>query len=192
MASMPIDTWMLTLELLATGKDLGTLFRVAQTCHTFSCHALPLLYENCEYLGLEYCPHEWTASMSVWWRSIIMSTLGQTFQPYFVFVKMLDFGDLYRLLHEVSEHTRDLQVSFFAPPLQALKIPDGEGLDCDAIIARVANLLTEKLQAAGDAKDMPRLTTLIVQEGLVPSGDLALAIGKACPRFERLYVSPLL
>ncbi|KAK0738456.1 hypothetical protein B0T18DRAFT_492431 [Schizothecium vesticola] len=175
---LPLDIWLLTLQDMATEGDLEGLFHVAQTSRTLAHFALQLLYEHLPSTGSGDGASVIIRSM--WWRSVIMSILGQTSQPYYAFVKVLSLFSLYCHLLDFNSTTQvrlsgctgpELRDAFFSYPLQAVKIQDGKGrLDAGAVVVQVANLLSKRLQATGAAHD--DATTLSVLERTnLPTGN---------------------
>ncbi|KAK1827228.1 hypothetical protein QBC39DRAFT_291514 [Podospora conica] len=182
---MPLDIWLTTLQHMAAGGDFQGLFRLAQTSRTFAYFALPLLYEYSSDKNtvetIDGGQQNLDLDQSVmWWRSAIISTLGQTYQPYYVFIKTLDLRLLYTILLRFRKTKSDrlgtrpgsirLYDAFFSPPLQGLEIPPrarSKTLHSRAIFEQAVTMFEDQLQKAGAVHD--GITALAASEGSSPS-----------------------
>ena len=208
---LPLDIWHLILKAMATEGDSKGLFQVAQTSRAFAYFALPLLYEHYSEAGTSRMTRGRIVTQSMWWRSVIMSTIGQTYQPYYAFIMTLNLSNLYRRLERMDcQHDgTQLQDSFFSHPLQALKIKHGKRLDCEVIVVRVTKMFSDRLQKVGAIINgvvtptasngfnipmvdfshwPPRLTCLVADDEVNLTAEIALAIRKTCPRFKEVEV----
>lgn len=189
---LPLDVFLVILESMAAEKDLGSLFHIAQTCRTLAKYALPLLYEHFSEAGASRMPRGHIVNQSLWWRSVIMSTLDQqTYQPHYAFIKTLNLSNFYRRLDRMNgqQDGTELQRSFFSHPLRALKIKHGDGLDCLAIASQAGKMLTDRLHniPIGDTSHgLPRLASLATDGDFPLTPEMGLAIRNTCPQFQEL------
>lgn len=192
---LPLEVFLIILESMAAEKDLGGLFHIAQTCQTLAEYALPRLYEHFSEAGASRMTRGHIVNQSLWWRSVIMSTLDQqTYQPYYAFIKTLNLSNLYRRLDRMNcqQDGTELQDSFCSHPLQALKIKHGDDLDCLAIASQAGKMVTDRLHniPIGDTSHgLPRLASLVVDGDFPLTPEMGLAIRNTCPQFQELDMS---
>lgn len=209
---LPQEIWWLVAHQLAARRDFGGLFVCARLSHGMARLFLPLLYSihdqspaiNAHILDIE--------SSVCLWRSIIASSLGETLYPYCCWIKALKLGNLYSHLEDLARDNAGLRAQFFSPPLDKLQIRRGRGraLNLDAIVVEVANMVTKCIRTAADHEDkrvgltslegfylptanlpswvssLSRLSSLVVRDGSVLTGDVARAIRANCPAFREV------
>jgi len=195
---MPPEIWLQVMQQLASQRDFASLFRCARVSRSMANFSLPLLYSVHELANVDISV--------VLWRSVIASALGKTLFPYCTWIKVLKLSNLMSLLEDISQQKAVLRGPFFSPPLQNLK-----GMNRDAIIIQVADLITQRIEDAAKDADkatqltslegphlpsaylstfvsrLSRLTSLAVRDGSVLTIDVGQAIRKNCPAFKELY-----
>jgi hypothetical protein len=210
---LPHEIWWLVAQVFANRRDFDGLFLFARLGRAMASLALPLLYsihdkspviEIRRVFGLE--------SAVCLWRSIIASSLGETFFPYCCWIKTLTLGNLESFLVLLNNEARH-QIRFFSSPLEKLQIRDNEHiLDLSAICVEVADMIIDRIWTVADQGDsrvgltglqgrptplpagklqnwvsrLPFLTSLNVKDGSVLTSDVARAIREHCPAFNEV------
>lgn len=94
------------------------------------------------------------------WRSIILSSLGQTTYPYCLWIKALRLGSLESLLEDIARDS-NLTSALFAPPLETFDINNAGAVtrrakgrrDIGAVVNMVGDKVTEFVKEAADKED---------------------------------------
>ncbi|KAH8894896.1 hypothetical protein GQ53DRAFT_642223 [Thozetella sp. PMI_491] len=227
--SLPHDIWWLVAKELANRRDFQGLFVLSRVNKAISVLAMPQLYSIHEHSPV--CIGEETPDvLPQWaclWRSIVTSSLGQSFYPYCLWVKALRLGNLSQLLEDLGREASnpvnipELRASFFSSPLDEFhvlsttkitrsKASRAAAMDIDAIVAKVADTVTEFVKASADSQDMTvalsnlegrhlptarlttwisrlsNLTSLAVHDGSVLDASVGQALRESCPLFKEL------
>ncbi|KAF2834932.1 hypothetical protein M501DRAFT_989318 [Patellaria atrata CBS 101060] len=180
MATMlPDDVLYLICEQLAFQRQFDTLFSCIGTgkrlavpalTHLYrNYHESPLIREGTENLPLaqqELLVQKW----SILWRSIILSSMGQTIFPYSRYLKLLDLRDLH-LLFEDDKFRGKISKNFFSGDLARFNIPQdtptkfrsarGPRLNVVAAINTIGEVITQ------DAPMLEQITGEVLASSLV-------------------------
>jgi hypothetical protein len=158
------------------------------------------------------------SAMSRWalqWRSIILSSLGETAYPYCLYIRTLDLTNLNDLFDDLV-FKKDFESKFFEGSMSVLKKSPGAttrrpklNMNSVAIVDMVGELISKY---AGDSAErnggtaaleelsgeiqkdslpkwirrLPRLKALTLWRGMVLNADVADAIRDHCPDFKSL------
>ncbi|KAL4897853.1 hypothetical protein BDV59DRAFT_168654 [Aspergillus ambiguus] len=126
------DTLYMILDILGDERDYNSLFQCALSSRCFTEHSLAVLYKLYNVSPVrsggaedeQFRTRRTTAfrgDIATWkwalmWRSIVLSTLGQTYLPYYNYIRYLDYDDLNELLGS-SGFSGKIKSDFFAPEL---------------------------------------------------------------------------
>ncbi|GLA00221.1 hypothetical protein AnigIFM60653_008280 [Aspergillus niger] len=140
------DVLYMILDILGDEKDYNSLFQCAISSKCFTEHSLAVLYKLCDTSpvrggGTEDEQFRSRRVATVWssrgeqdpvirkwallWRSVILSTLDQTYLPYYSYIRYLDLDDFGDLLKE-PRFTKTMKDDFFTPELLDLVSHDYE------------------------------------------------------------------
>ncbi|KAG2413669.1 hypothetical protein HFD88_002858 [Aspergillus terreus] len=126
------DTLYMILDILGDERDYNSLFQCALASKCFTEHSLAVLYKLYNISPVRSGGAEdeqirfprMTATrgdVATWkwalmWRSIVLSTLNQTYLPYYTYIRYLDYDDLIGLL-DAPGFTGKIIEDFFTPEL---------------------------------------------------------------------------
>ncbi|PWY73645.1 hypothetical protein BO70DRAFT_364545 [Aspergillus heteromorphus CBS 117.55] len=138
---LPGDIIYIILDILGDEKDYNSLFQCAISSRYFTEHALAVLYKLCDTSPVRGGGTEdehfrtrrvagplghWAGARSeqdptirkwaLLWRSIVLSTLDQTYLPYYSYVRYLDLDDFGDLLRDPGFTTKTKE-DFFTPEI---------------------------------------------------------------------------
>jgi hypothetical protein len=144
------------------------------------------------------------------WRSIILSTLDETFKPYCVYIRTLDFRNLSGLLEDYK-FSKKIRKDFFAGPMQQFKFDQVDAnrtqnffeyLDMIRIINAVGEAITTKSAHLEELhghlspgflpqwiRNSPHLQSLTLYLGNALTQEAGAAFRKCAPMFKSLTIS---
>ncbi|KAK3379752.1 hypothetical protein B0T24DRAFT_167500 [Lasiosphaeria ovina] len=207
---LPQELCWLVVQELADHEDFNSLFHCAQASRGLANLALPLLYSFHESSPASNAHILFTETLVCLWRSIISSSMGGTLYPYCRWIKTLQLTALHSFLDDLARENGTRRAQFFSPPLHKLQIRKDRGLNLDAIVITMADMVIKSIKAAADEEDkvvglttldahrlpnanlpswvadLSRLITLMVGDGEVLNASVAEAIRANCPSFNEL------
>lgn len=230
---LPEEIWALICEELGRRRDFPTLFECALSSAALSEPALrtmyrineqsPLISETDELENLRrHQPGDFAIKMAqqesqlrkwaLLWRSIIRSSLGNTYKPYCLYIRSLNLDNLRDLLQE-GRFSGRIQEEFFAGDLQDFHLrtklvytqPSKSRrktrfiIDLLPVLHAVGEAITKKTMLLEELKGpidqgflskwlrrSPRLQGLHLQQGHALGTEAQDAIRANCPLFKSL------
>ncbi|KAI1439549.1 hypothetical protein F5Y02DRAFT_405499 [Annulohypoxylon stygium] len=212
--SLPQEIILLLCQELAARRDFGTLFNCSLVSRRVASIALEQIYSIQELssisTGDDYNKLEWARL----WRSIILSSIGETAYPYCIYLRSLSIGNLDDCLREIHlrDNNQDMRIRkfFFEGPMeQFYESRDGRpaigtimNKCADSIIKCIkksadstgATAALEHLEGThiphnllpGWVAQLRGLRSLRIRDGSVLGLDAAKAISEHCPNFADL------
>ncbi|KAI1213161.1 uncharacterized protein F4807DRAFT_413091 [Annulohypoxylon truncatum] len=214
--SLPQEIILLLCQELAARRDFGTLFSCSLASRRVASIALEQIYSIQELSSISTGDDNNRLEWARLWRSIILSSIGETAYPYCVYVRSLSIGNLDDCLRDIHQETRVRNFFFEGPMEQFYVVRDGRpaiatimNKCADSIIKRIkmsadsrgATVALEHLEGThiphdilpGWIAQLRGLRSLRIRDGSVLGLDAARAISQYCPNFADLtcyyYVS---
>ncbi|TPX09423.1 uncharacterized protein E0L32_009311 [Thyridium curvatum] len=160
---LPTDIWWMVILELTARRDFNTLLATSTVSKTLAGFALPQLYSIHE-LASASTDDASIVGKRKWaqlWRSIILSSIGQTALPYCLWVKNLKLGNLRDLLNDIAPY-QALRDDFFSGHMEPFNISQTSGpptrknkprLDLQAISNKVGDTITAFVKDAADREN---------------------------------------
>ncbi|PYH87914.1 hypothetical protein BO71DRAFT_339995 [Aspergillus ellipticus CBS 707.79] len=203
--ALPGDVLYIIVDILGDEKDYNSLFQCAIASKWLTEHSLAVLYKLCDTSpvrggGTEDEQSEQDPTIRKWallWRSIILSTLDQTFLPYYSYVRYLDLDDFGDLLRDPGFTTKTKE-DFFTPELLDFVSHDYQSKgnkrlrssrvypDNDWIKVKVGTVPPETL--SGWLDGLPLLQSLTIWSGDALSQHAGDKLRNHCPDFKQLTI----
>ncbi|KAL1874377.1 hypothetical protein VTK73DRAFT_403 [Phialemonium thermophilum] len=164
---LPREIWWLVSKEFLRRRDFDSLFTSSLVCRSLASIALPLLYSihDLSPVSTGDTVVVETRKWALLWRSIIVSSLGETMHPYCLWIKSLNLGNLHSLLEDLARYRfrvgnvevdyEHLKKWFFNPPMQEFYATheNKKLMDIEKIVIRVAEKVTAFLKRAADMED---------------------------------------
>ncbi|PTU19329.1 hypothetical protein P175DRAFT_0298284 [Aspergillus ochraceoroseus IBT 24754] len=229
--TLPSDVLFMILDVLGDEKDYNSLYQCALASKCFTEHALSVLYRLYDTSPLrgggtedeQFRARRPAASLAslrreqdptirkwiVLWRSILLSTLDQTYLPYHRYIRYLDLDDLGDLLGS----NKDVKDELFTPELldyvsqeyvsegnkrrrSPRTLPDNEWIKIklgSAIVKRNSSIRGMSCNVAPTTlnewiEGSPQLQALTVWSGSTLSQHAGQKIHDHCPEFKQLRI----
>ncbi|RAL11604.1 uncharacterized protein BO97DRAFT_369990 [Aspergillus homomorphus CBS 101889] len=231
------DVICMILDILGDEIDHNSLFQCALSSRYLTAHSLSVLYKVCHasavrgggtedehFLKPRRFPATATSfkgeidpAIRKWallWRSIALSSLDQTYLPYYGYLRYLDLDDLGDLLKD-PKFTGQVRDDFYTPELLEIVSPDyqqkgnkrlryssrASDLSADSVKLKIGSAIVKKATSIrGMSLNVPTETLLEWIEGLpllqslsIWSGDTlsqhaGLKLRQNCPKFKQLTI----
>ncbi|KAJ9151851.1 RNI-like protein [Pleurostoma richardsiae] len=161
---LPQDVWWLICQELSARQDFNCLLNYALVNKTMASHALPLLYsiQETSRASMGDASVDDKAKLAHLWRTIILSSIGDTAYPYCLWLKTLKLGDLHQLINDMAQNVYgSLRPSFFSGPMQRFEILSRTSktrrgvpvLELQTIVEKVGDKITEFVRDAADQQN---------------------------------------
>ncbi|PYI10405.1 hypothetical protein BO78DRAFT_458515 [Aspergillus sclerotiicarbonarius CBS 121057] len=227
------DVLYIILDILGDEKDYNSLFQCAISSRYFTEHSLAVLYKLCDTSpvrggGTEdeqfrsrrvatTCASkgEQDPAIRKWallWRSIILSTLGQTYLPYHSYIRYLDLDDFEDLLKDPG-FTKKMKEDFFTPELLDFVSHDYQAKgnkrlrssrlvpDNDWVMVKIGTAIVQKTMSirgmscnvppeilSAWIEELPLLQSLTIWSGDALSQHAGDKLRNHCPAFKDLTI----
>ncbi|GES57424.1 hypothetical protein ATEIFO6365_0001071200 [Aspergillus terreus] len=207
------DTLYMILDILGDERDYNSLFQCALASKCFTEHSLAVLYKlynispvrsgGAEDEQLRFPRMTATrGDVATWkwalmWRSIVLSTLNQTYLPYYTYIRYLDYDDLTGLL-DAPGFTGKIIEDFFTPELveflgpqyetkgskrlRSSKMLKGNSQVPIKLCSVQPSVLSEWLE------HLPLLQTMTIWSGYALTHQAGERIHNHCPEFKQLTI----
>ncbi|PLB48017.1 hypothetical protein P170DRAFT_386160 [Aspergillus steynii IBT 23096] len=221
---LPGDVLYMILDILGDEKDYNSLYQCALSSKCFTEFALTSLYKlyntspvrsggtDDEQLRNRRPAPTLARKWALMWRSIVLSTFGQTYLPYYSYIRYLDLDDLDYLLKD-SGFTGKIKQDFFTPEvldfvskdysskgskrLRSSRIfPDNEWIMTKlggAIVERATSIRGMSCNISSSTlvewlERLPLLRTLSVWSGAALTDHAGDKLRAHCPDFKQLTI----
>ncbi|KAI1460542.1 hypothetical protein F4805DRAFT_478418 [Annulohypoxylon moriforme] len=212
--SLPQEIILLLCQELAARRDFGTLFNCSLVSKRVASIALEQIIQDLSSIdtGDDYNRLEWARL----WRSLILSSIGETAYPYCIYVRALSIGNLEDCLSDIirDQHVRNF---FFQGPMAPFHLLRNGRLATITVMIKCADSIIRYLKSSADSTgaavalehlegtyiphdvlpgwiaQLRGLKSLRIRDGSVLGLDAATAISQHCPNFMDLicyYCTP--
>ncbi|RAK99130.1 uncharacterized protein BO80DRAFT_410751 [Aspergillus ibericus CBS 121593] len=228
------DVLYIILDILGDEKDYNSLFQCAISSRCFTEHSLAVLYKLCDTSpvrggGTEDEQFRSRRVATTWgstkgeqdpairkwallWRSIVLSTLDQTYLPYYSYIRYLDLDDFADLLRDPG-FTGEVKEDFFTPELLNFVSHDYQAKgnkrlrssrlvpDNDWVMVTIGTAIVQKTMSirgmscnvrpetlSAWIEDLPLLQSLTIWSGDALSQHAGDKLRNHCPAFKHLTI----
>ena len=151
--------------------------------------------------------------LALLWRSIIASSVGGTFYPYCLWIKVLNLGSLHSLIEDLARD--QMKTWFFSAPLKEFYVTSTSRakrpvMNIEAIVTKVATQVTSFIKKSAEDENktvmlsglegyhlptsilpdlvskLSQLSSLTVRDGSVLTADVSRSIRDSCPFFKEV------
>ncbi|PYI26403.1 RNI-like protein [Aspergillus indologenus CBS 114.80] len=231
------DVLCMILDILGDERDHNSLFQCAISSRCFTAHSLAVLYKVCHASSLRgggtedeqflnprrrftfnaSVRREVNSTVRKWallWQSIALSALGQTYLPYYSYLRYLDLDDLGDLLKDPNFSGR-IRDDFFTPGLLEIASSDyqakgnkrlrsvfkGPDPSADSVKLKIGSAIVKKATSIRGmslnvppetlskwVEGLPLLQSLTVWSGEALSQHAGSQLRHHCPKFKELTI----